>query len=88
MESARSIRERAYCALSPESLGSLYELLAKGDSERAAAIADLTGAVVLEPKTRILVLKLRPIYGGIGANLVRLARTGRACYVSNNALRN
>jgi hypothetical protein len=88
MESARSIRERAYCAPSPESLGSLYGLLANGDSERAGAVADLTGAVVVEPKTRILVLKLRPFYKGIGANLVRVARTGRACYVSNAALRN
>jgi hypothetical protein len=87
MESARSIRERAYCALSPESLGSLYELLANGDSERAEAVADLTGTVVVEPKTRILVLNVRPFYKGIGANLVRIGRTRQACYVSNSALR-
>jgi len=86
MANARFIRERAYCAPSPESLGNLYELLKAGDSERAAAIADLTGAAVLEPKTRILVLKLRPFYQGIGANLVRVGRSAGACFVTNRAL--
>ena len=87
MAEARSIRQRAYCAPSAESLGTLYALLAKGDSERAAAVADMTGAVVVEPKTRILVLNARPYYQGMGANLVRIAATRRSCYVSNAALR-
>ena len=86
MENSRSIRERAYCAPSPEALAKLYELLNAGDSERAAAIADLTGADVVEAKSRILVLQLRPFYNGIGANLVRVNRTGHACYVPNTAL--
>ena len=85
-ESARSVRERAYCAPSAETLGNLYEVLRNQGPERAAAIADLTGKAVLEPKTKIRVLKLRPLYQGIGANLVRLARTGRVCYVANTAL--
>jgi len=86
MENSRSIRERAYCAPSPEALGKLYELLKAGDSERASAIAELTGADVVEAKTKILVLKVRPFYNGIGANLVRVNRTGHACYVTNTAL--
>lgn len=86
MENSRSIRERAYCAPSPEALGKLYELLKAGDSERASAIAELTGADVVEAKTKILVLKVRPFYNGIGANLVRVNRTGHACYVTNRAL--
>jgi hypothetical protein len=86
LENARAIRERAYCAPSPEALGKLYELLKNGDSERATAIAELTGADVLEPKTRILVLQVRPFYQGIGANLVRIGRTRQTCYVPNRAL--
>jgi hypothetical protein len=86
MENSRSIRERAYCAPSPEALGKLYELLKNGDSERATAIAELTGADVLEPKTKILVLQVRPFYQGIGANLVRVGRTRQTCYVPNRAL--
>jgi hypothetical protein len=86
MENARAIRERAYCAPSPEALGKLYELLKDGDSERASAIAELTGTDVLEAKTKILVLKVRPFYNGIGANLVRVNRTRQACYVTNSAL--
>ena len=87
MENSRSIRERAYCAPSPEVLGSLYGFLKAGDSERASAVAELTGAEVLDAKTKILVLNVRPFYKGIGASLVRVARTGRACYVANTALK-
>jgi hypothetical protein len=88
MKTSRFIRVRSYCASSPETLASLYDLLKNQDSERASAFADLTGTDVVEPKTRILVLNLRPIYHGIGANLVRLNRTGRACYVPNESLSN
>jgi len=87
IENARFIRERAYCAISPEWLANLYNLLNAGDPERAAAIADLSGAVVLEPNTRILVLEARPFYKGLGANLIRVGQTRLACYVPNTALK-
>ena len=50
MENSRSIRERAYCAPSPEALGELYALLNAGDSERASAVAELVGADILKPR--------------------------------------
>jgi hypothetical protein len=40
MKNSRSIRVLSYCASSPETLVSLYDLLKNQDSERASAFAD------------------------------------------------
>ena len=64
----------------------IYDLIAAGDHARAAAIAELQGAILVEARTRILILKTRPYYHGMGANLIYLRWERASCYVPNKPL--